>query len=366
MIAKELRSAATALLIGSALLASNTPPANALDFQCIEPARYKNLLQIFHDDPATFFSYFSIKRRPLPSPDACRALLVTGTIRPGDANALLDQIIDGRGWVAALYVSFGGSNVEQEAAMAAIVRQFSLKTYEVRGPAYAYNPDFTARWTPGIGKGGFLAAPADGPSALDSGMAAFLRRDRALKLDPKRYACTEGCRVVWAAGVNRVHNSRPTGTGPVDSTGSADAATERLRAIFAYRLDRGRLPAADDPILTRSWDRIPTTPPTVAATLRKECDPEITIAEGLESRVADAIAAAAGKKLAPSAVTAIAPHLNALKRAGARLQQCLAAAHENLRLQAFQTHCPKDCNRSELLETFSRSAGEMLKEAGAL
>jgi hypothetical protein len=336
----------------------------ALEFHCIEASRYKNLLQVFHDDPSTFFSYFNLSRRPLPSPEACRALLVSGTIAPDSAEALLGRVIEGRGWLAALYLSFGGTNIEQEAAMAAMVRQFSLKTYEVRGPVYFYQPDFVVRWTPAIGKGGFLAAAASAdPSPLDSSLATFLRRERALKLDPKRYACAEGCRVVWAAGVNRVHNPR---TGPADAPSTTDQTLERLRSVFAYRLDRGRLPVADDPILSRPWDRIPTTPPAIAATLRKECDAEITVAEALESRVADVFTEAAGKRLAPNAVSALVPHLNALKRAGVRLQQCLASTHENLRLSNFQTHCPKACNRAALLEQIGQSAGEMLKEAGTL
>ncbi len=365
MIARTLRSAGLALLLAPALLsAAPGPAATALEFQCVEPSRYKNLLQIFNDDPSTLFSYFNLARRSLPPGNACRALHVTGTIAPDSADALLGRVIEGRGWLAVLYLSFSGTNVEQEAAMAAIVRQFSLKTYEVRGPFYLYHPDFAVRWTPAIGKGGFLSAAADAdPSPLDSGLVAFLRRNRALKLDPKRFACAAGCRVVWSAGVTRIHNPR---SGPPDGAEKADEATQRLRNVFAYRLDRGRLPAADDPILVRSWDRIPATPPPVMATLRKECEAEMTVAAALESRVADAFAQAAAKKLAPFAVSSIAPHLNALKRAGVRLQQCLAAAHENMRLRAFQTHCPKTCNRAELLESLTKSAAEMLKEAGTL
>ena len=147
----------------------------------------------------------------------------------------------------------------------------------------------------------------------------------------------------------------------------ADQTIDRLRNVFAYRLDRGRLPPADDPILTRPWDRIPPTPPATMAALRKACDAEMTVAEALESRVADAFAEASAKKLAPSAVSALAPHLNALKRAGVRLQQCLASAHENLRLRSFQTHCqPKACSRAELLGAMSKSAAEMLEESRKL
>jgi hypothetical protein len=367
MIAKKLRSAGrlAPLAVAALLLSAPNPAAAALEFHCIEASRYKNLLQIFHDDPSTFFSYFNISRRPLPSPESCRALLVTGTIAPDSADALLGRVIEGRGWLAALYLSFTGTNIEQEAAMATIVRRFSLKSYEVRAPFYLYHPDFVVRWTPAIGKGGFLseAASAD-PSPLDSGLVAFLRRDRALKLDPKQFACAGGCRVVWSAGANRVHNQR---SGPPEAATTTDQTIERLRNVFAYRLDRGRLPAADDPILSRSWDRIATTPPAVAAALRKECDAEMTVAEALETRVADTFAEAAGKKLTPFAVSSLAPHLNALKRAGVRLQQCLAAAHENLRLRSFQTHCPpKTCDRTELLGSLSKSAAEMIEEAGKL
>jgi hypothetical protein len=365
MIAKHRRLAAFALAVFLAPLpVVSKPAAAALEFQCIEASRYKNLLQIFEDDPSSFFSYFNLSRRPLPSPEACRALLVTGTIASDSADALLGRVIEGRGWLAALYLSFSGTNLEQEVAMAAMVRQFSLKTYEVRGPLYLYQPDFIVRWTPAVGKGGLLAAAASGdPSPLDSSLTAFLRRDRVLKLDPKRYACAEGCRIVWSAGVNRIHNLR---SGPADAPSTTDQTVERLRSVFAYRLDRGRLPAADDPILSRPWDNIPTTPPAIAATLRKECDAEMTVAEALESRVSDVFAEAAGKKLMPAAVSALVPHLNALKRAGVRLQQCLAATHENLRLTNFQTHCPKACNRAGLLDQIGKSAGEMLKEAGTL
>jgi hypothetical protein len=362
----RLKSVGLALLIGAALLSAvSTRAAAALAFECVEPSRYKNLLQIFRDDPSTLFSYFNIARRPLPSPETCRALLVTGTIAPDSAAALLDRVIEGRGWLAALYLSFSGTDIKQETAMATIVRQFSLKTHEMRGPFAVYTPDFAVRWTPAIGKGGFLTASAsDDPSPLDSGMTAFLRRDRVIKLDRRAYACADSCRMVWAAGVNRTYNAR---AGRQEAASTADPAIERLRNVFAFRLDRGHLPRPNEPILTRPWDRIPTTPPATAAALRKECDAEMTVATALESRVADVFNEAVGKRLAPPAVSAVAPHLNALKRAGVRLQQCLAAAHENMRLRSFETSCPpKTCNRDSLLDSLGRSAAEMLAESSNL
>lgn len=363
MMRTSIRNLALAVASALALLGLMSERGAALDFQCIEPSRYKNLWQIFQDDPSTFFSYFNLSRRPLPPPEACRALLVTGTLDQDSANALLGRIIDNRGWLAALYLAFDGSNPEQEAAMATLVRQFSLKTYEVRGPSFFYAPDFVVRWTPAIGKGGFLseAATAD-PSPLDGGTATFLNRsDRALKLDPKRYACAGGCRLVWAAGVTRSFNNR-VGAVP----GGGDTATERLRNVFSFRLDRGRLPAADDPLLARPWERLPSTPSAIAGMLRKECDAEMNVAETLESRFADAFAQAAAKKLPSTAIGSLAPQLNALKRAGVRLQQCLAAAHENHRLRAFEAQCPKSCNRPQLFDAAVKSSSGQLREAGTI
>jgi hypothetical protein len=320
------------------------------------------LWQIFQDDPAVFFSHFNIARRPLPPPETCRALVVSGTIGKGAADALLRRVADGRGWLAVLYLAFQGRDLEEEATVATIVRQFSLKTHHVRPPGYFYMPDFVVRWTPPVGKAGFVSGATEDASPLDTGLTAFLNRhQRELRLDPKSSICADGCRLVWASGTGRF-SARSAAS---DGADRVDGGLERLRIAFAYRLDRGRPPETNEPLLGRPWDRLPITPPAVAATLRKECDAEMTIADSLESRVADAMAEATTKKLSPAAVGAIAPHLNALKRAGMRLQQCLTAAHENMRLQDFATHCAKSCNRAELLATFEASAKAMLKDVGA-
>ena len=158
MIAKVLRSAGLALLLVPALLSSApTPAAAALEFQCIEASRYKNLLQIFHDDPSTFFSYFNISRRPLPSPEACRALLVTGTIAPDSADALLGRVIEGRGWLAALYLSFsrhepragGGDGDDRPPLLAEDLRS-------ARAALFLSIPTLSCAGRRPIGKGGFL------------------------------------------------------------------------------------------------------------------------------------------------------------------------------------------------------------------
>jgi hypothetical protein len=68
MIAKAFRSVGLAALIPALLLLSPTPAAAALEFHCVDVSRYKNLLQIFHDDPATLFSYSTFRGAHCPPP----------------------------------------------------------------------------------------------------------------------------------------------------------------------------------------------------------------------------------------------------------------------------------------------------------
>jgi hypothetical protein len=137
------RTAACWLATAFGLLLS-IASASALEFRCIEPSRYRNLLSVFSDDPNLFFSYFGLPRGRLPDLNNCRALLVTGTLAPGDSDALLDRIIAAKGWLAVLYLAVEGTNIEEEARIASIVREFSLKTRAVRQPLYRYQPDFAA------------------------------------------------------------------------------------------------------------------------------------------------------------------------------------------------------------------------------
>ena len=127
---------ATAALLASAFVLAPAAPARALDFQCIEPSRYKHLLPVFNDDPNVFFSYFGLPRGRLPDLETCRALHVSGTLAEGDAEALLDRIIQGKGWLAALHLSFEGSNLEEEARIAVIIRSFALKTRAIRSDVF--------------------------------------------------------------------------------------------------------------------------------------------------------------------------------------------------------------------------------------
>jgi len=202
---------ATAALLASALALDPAAPARALDFQCIEPSRYKHLLPVFNDDPNVFFSYFGLPRGRLPDLEICRALHVSGTLAEGDADALLDRIVQGKGWLAALYLSFEGVNLEEEARIAIIIRSFALKTRAIRSDFSIYVPDFVIRWEPPLPMTGTSAAAPplrEDISPLYRGIRTYqTRRDLRLKLDPNHSTCNDGCRTAWFAGVNRLYNA---------------------------------------------------------------------------------------------------------------------------------------------------------------
>ena len=352
------------------LTVTGVSPASALDFRCVEPSRYKNLLPVFNDDPNVLFSYFGLERRRLPNLESCRAMIVTGSLAPGDAEVFLDRVIQGGGWLTVLYLAFDGTNLEEEAKIASMVRLFSLKTRAVRYSTYRYQPDFALRWAPLVSLTGTSAAPAppqEGFSPLDRGLKGFAeRRDLMLRLDPPQSVCADGCRTIWTAGVNRLFNSPPPGSPPAPSAATADQATARTRMALAYYFDRDRLPTADDPVLGKALDWSSVTPSATARMLRDKCNPEIAVAESLQARLAAAFDAAAGNNLRPAAVQSLAANFEALSRAGSRLQQCFAAAHEVERLASFQRQCATACDKPKLSEALADTAREILDKASKL
>jgi len=359
---------ATRWLIAAAITLMSAASAPALEFQCIEPSRYKNLLPVFDDDPNVFFSYFGLPRGRLHDMETCRSLLITGTLATGDADAMLERIIEGKGWLAVLYLSFQGTNLEEEARIAAIVRGFSLKTRAVRHAAFNYLPDFVLWGQPPLALTGTSAAapPArEDILPLQRGLKTFVtRRDLALKLERERSNCDEGCRIVYFAGVNRLFNTPPAGApAPAPAAGGAN---DRLRVALIYQLDLNRLPATSDPQLSKPLGWAGVSPPATARLLREKCNPEFTVAEALEARLGDALEAAARNNLKPREVEALAVPFEAMSRGGARLQQCLAAALEVERLASFQRHCPQTCDRQALSVAFAATARETLERAGKL
>ncbi len=276
-------------------------------------------------------------------------------------------MIQGRGWLAVLYLSIEGANIEEEARLAGIVRAFAIKTRAVRSSSLSYFPDFAIMWEQPVPLTGTSAAPPaarDDIAPLNRGLRTFYeRRDLAFKLDAARSTCNDGCRPVWFAGINRLYNSPPAGAPTSTDT---DARLIRQRGALTYHVDLERLPEPNAQVLKDPLGWAPITPPAMARLLREKCSADMTVADLLQVRLAEAFAAAARNNLRPREVEALAPHFDGLGRAGARVQQCLAGALESERLASFQRRCTPACDRRALSVSFAAGARDIIRRAGNL
>ena len=65
-MARSKRFAGWACMLGLTFCTATCESARTLEFKCIEPSRYKNLLQAFNDNPSTLTSYFGLEPTQLP------------------------------------------------------------------------------------------------------------------------------------------------------------------------------------------------------------------------------------------------------------------------------------------------------------
>jgi hypothetical protein len=231
------------LPISLAIMLSLNAIGTAAEFRCVEASRYGNLLQIFGGDPIALLGYFGLEKRPPPDTGLCRAMAMTGEIRRGDADALLEKLIQGKGWLGALYVSIDGSNIDEELKLAAVVRGFSLKTFFVGEADWPvrYKPDFTDYWGSDMqfSVSAAVQAPADATS-LNIGLETFAQRvNRLLLVNACRAVCDRACATVWAGGVQRSAPSASTASG-ASTPGAPTGIVEDncTRAAFAAYLDK--------------------------------------------------------------------------------------------------------------------------------
>jgi hypothetical protein len=141
-----LRGALVLVLAAWALLAGvNT--SSAMDIRCIEDSKYKYLFQIFGGDPRKFAAYLKIDTagRALPDPELCRAALIYGGVgEPNDSEKILDFVIRNKGWLAAVYLSSPGGDVDEGQRLGVLIRTFGLKTVTALNGSdrLLYDPDF--------------------------------------------------------------------------------------------------------------------------------------------------------------------------------------------------------------------------------
>jgi hypothetical protein len=379
---RALQGMIGAVLVLASILAA--VPAQALEVTCIEASRYKYLYRIFNDDRARFAAFFGADARRLPPPEACRAVLLTGTIDkpergggPTDFDRLLEAIEAGRGWLATLYLATPGGNVGMGLRLANLARMFWLNTYAVDGPAFEYVPDFLSVGAPGTPVG-------DLPPDLQSGWQNYRNAAGALTrielANRRERRCVSACTFIHTAGVYRngpayFHRAR-RGRSHADSSGRVSEPSSmsdmleglqkiEQRIVAHYRkMDSGDAAIqAYESTATQTTHRveIPVFPRYIGDYLRKRCrtHPRRPRAErsadaGVQEHGAES---ADNAKHAERAAEANPPALSMEAR------QCLVEVNSKERWTQFDKLCYDGCDRATLVrETVKRIRALMPQE----
>lgn len=360
MKARLFRIALAICALCAALVAA--PPARALDIRCIEASRYRDLLQVFNDDAGAFYQYFGLERSKPLDPNACRAAVVSGQIAPGDADRLLATISRNRGWLALLYLAFTGSDPQEEALLAHVVRTFWLRTYAARSPTIRYAPDFAAIASTPVDAQADQERPHSDGGALDAGLRAYLRRgDLAIALNAPTPDCIDGCASVWAGGINRrtwfllsLLNKPappPPPAGRAALIGWLDGAGSN-RGVDGRRAQVSPAPAT-------------IMPPVAVNLVEEQCAIEVSAINSLSRRIGAAVSDASGKEFSVAALQmgVLNPQFDSLRNAGARLQQCISGALERKRVAAFASLCGAVCDLAKLREQADAAVREFFERA---
>jgi hypothetical protein len=370
------------LALGACLGASR---AAAMEVTCIEGSRYKHLFQIFGNDPKKFADYLQIDAKRLPSPELCRAALITGPIESTTAqevSKLADFITKNEGWLAALHLSSGGGSVATGYQLGFLARTFWLKTYTARSPngTLAYLPDF---YVPPLAPAGTAAsdaavAPAPTPE-LVQGWQAYLSERKKFGPQKAGSVCASACGLIHSAGIERfgavhVHRSRYVGKdSAIDQSKSMSATiqglmrSEESQVAFYAQMDAG-------PEFIRNYLTTPpeTTTPVdlsrypryVADYLNARCGADVGQLQRLERQIDDTISHLAVALFGISIkVDHLRTALQKVREQRGTAERCVAAAHEKERLDAYDKLCGSrgSCSASKLVGMADGKARELAK-----
>jgi hypothetical protein len=365
------------LALSASLLAR---PAAAIEVTCIEASRYHHLFQIFGGDPKKFAAYLQVDPNKLPSPDLCRAALVSGPVDASearDADKLVDFIIKNRGWLAALHLSSGGGKVGTGYQLGFLTRNFWLKTYTVSasGTTLIYTPDF---FLPPVGAAAG-SPPTQSPDAsLEQGWQAYVAAMKNLppQTVPVR-GCISACGLIHAAGVERfgvvrVHRARFSGEGSFIDLSKSMTVTneglmrsEDLQVSFYRQMDVGgdfiRIYQATPPETTTPVD-VTRYPRYVADYLNARCSADVGQLQRLERQFNQTIASLSAVLFgAPVKTDPLREVVRTLHEQRGKFEQCVATAHERERLAAFDKMCTGGCDRQKLLGTVETRIRDLAK-----
>jgi hypothetical protein len=394
---QRLRAAAVMLaLLGGWCLSS--PPARAIEIECIEASKYKYLYQLFNNNRARLAAFLRVDARQLPDGEKCRAVIIRGRVDSASASKeagslpdrtkLLQAIEQNGGWLATLYLISGGGNIAMGMELAQLTRMFWLKTVAVNEQEFAYYPDFgllaLERPVPPVRRArvsGKVKAeprkradrlsdmpPAEPVRALATGWRNY-QKAAPLQVKTKGRSCASACTFFHVAGIDRsgviyLHrgrfspaksagkdkdkgkskqiDTRRTMTSTLEGMSQAEAA---VRALYD-QMDAGpevvRLFQDTSTITVRPG--LPARfPRYVTDYLWDKCDGDAIALERREAQLRTALE----KK---SDDENLRKSLDQVRSKREQVETCVAASHEAERLTQFAKYCPGGtCNRKAIM-----------------
>jgi hypothetical protein len=330
---------------------------------CIEASRYAALARITDGDLGRIAHGLG-RPNARPPADACRAVLLTGTIEPGTAKALLDAIGQNHGWLATVYVSISNGDLTAEVELAQLLRDFALEVRLLQADAL-YDPDFMAppSTLPASVSNGWPAAQRDVATPLVAALEDY-RQNYPRQIASGGLRCGTGCWTLLAAGVDRQLMNFPPRDARLPAglpAGSAD--TDRVRAAirsqygFAATLRSAGAGYATEPAFARMAS-------SVAQNVATACQSRIDYANELQSEVGKTVDGLAGHDFPLIQLAPLATKARAIQEASDAAERCAIAEMERERAKAFEKYCKPDCNAGTLLGPLEQSAKAAIARAG--
>jgi TPR repeat protein len=228
MLVSVLRAAAILALAAALIWPSER--AFAIEVRCIEASKYKYIWKLFNDDRERFAEVFQVQKFRLPEPEMCRAVMLSGLIGGQEAavvdehtvqrelTKLIQAIERSNGWLAEIYLSSPGGEIQASMRLGELVRIFWLKTRAVDNGPTEYLPDFVGLSAANEQDGTPIRAqqPLEVAGPIKLARSAYEKATRGVRritLPDGQRRCASGCSAIHAGGIERkgtayVHQGR--------------------------------------------------------------------------------------------------------------------------------------------------------------
>ncbi|HVJ52730.1 MAG TPA: hypothetical protein VM689_09725 [Aliidongia sp.] len=362
MLVDALRSICLAAVGVLGLTCAPDSAQAAASVTCVEASRYTALARITNGDLGRIAKGLG-RANERPPANGCRAVLFSGTIDAGSAQALLNAIDQNRGWLATVYLSASNGDLTEEIELAQLLRDFALEVRLLQADA-SYEPDFMAPPSPlpaSVSNGW-----SDSKRELDSPLVLALqdyRQNYPRLIASGGLRCGTACWTLLAGGLDRqlmnlpAHDAHPPG-GASGETADTERVRTAVRARYGFTVT---LRAAGAGYATEP--AFPRTAAPAAQKIQTACQSRLDYANELQSELGKVVDNLAGRDFPLSPLEPVAMKVRSIQEASDAVHRCAVAAMEQERARAFAARCKEKCDAASLLGPLSKSAQEIVAQA---